>query len=41
MPTPDILAAQLGRCVERFRDVGAKTEQKTEFRVLLALCKQA
>jgi HEAT repeat protein len=37
MATPDTLAAQLARCVERFRDADAKTEQKAEFRALLTL----
>jgi HEAT repeat protein len=37
MPTAEMLAAQLARCVERFRNADAKSEQKAEFRALLAL----
>ena len=37
MPNPDTLAAQLARCVERFRDAGAKEAQKVEFRALMGL----
>ena len=37
MPTSDILAVQLSRCVERFRDAEAKAEQKAEFRALLLM----
>ena len=37
MPTSETLAAQLARCVDRFRDAGAKEEQKAEFRALMGL----
>ena len=37
MPTPDTLAAQLARCVERFRDVSLREEQKLAFRALMTL----
>jgi HEAT repeat protein len=37
MATSETLAAQLARCVERFRDAGAKEEQKAEFRALMGL----
>jgi len=40
MPDPDVLAAQLARCVELFREAGAKDAQKAEFRALLGLLGQ-
>jgi len=40
MPSPESLAAQLARCVELFRDAGAKEAQKAEFRTLLGLLRQ-
>ena len=41
MSTNETLAQQLARCVTLFRDPGAKEAQKVEFRVLLALLKNA
>src|SRR6266576_2750290 len=37
MPTLDTLATRFARCVSLFRDPGAKSEQKKEFRALLGL----
>ena len=37
MPSPDTLAVQFARCVERFRNAGAKEEQKLEFRALMGM----
>ena len=40
MPTLDTIATRLARCVELFRDPGAKDAQKAEFRVLLGLLQE-
>src|SRR5881296_1758622 len=39
MPDPELIAQRLARCVELFRDPGAKQVQKAEFRTLLGLLK--
>src|SRR5947207_7924531 len=40
MPTLDNLATRFAHCVSLFRDSGAKTEQKKEFRALLGLLQE-
>src|SRR5437016_2142723 len=40
MSAPEVLAAQLARCVELFRDAEAKRTQKAEFRTLLSLLRE-
>ncbi len=40
MPTPENLAARFARCVSLFRDLGAKDQQKLEFRALVGLLRQ-
>ncbi len=39
MPTFDTFATRLARCVDLFRDPGAKEDQKAEFRAVLGLLK--
>src|SRR2546430_7022097 len=41
MSTHETLAARFARCVTLFRDPGARDDQKTEFRALLGLLKDA
>src|SRR5713101_6482982 len=41
MAVADQIAAQFARCLELFRDAGAKDKQKTEFRVLMGLLQTA
>ena len=40
MATLDTIATRFARCVELFRDPGAKDAQKAEFRVLLGLLQE-
>ncbi len=40
MPTLDTLATRFARCVSLFRDPGAKSDQKKEFRALLGLLQE-
>lgn len=40
MPTLETIATRFARCVDLFRDVSAKEDQKAEFRALLDLLKQ-
>ena len=37
MPSPESLAAQLARCVELFRDAGAKEAQKLEISAFIEI----
>src|SRR5437868_14486938 len=41
MSTPETLGARFARCVTLVRDPGARDDQKTEFRALLGLLKDA
>ncbi len=41
MSTPELIATRFARCLDLFRDASAKEDQKTEFRALLGLLKDA
>jgi HEAT repeat protein len=40
MPTPETIAVRFARCVDLFRDPGAKDAQKAEFRALIELLRE-